>query len=103
MGTDSGTPMNFHTEALWREAKAHVDRGMSPQRVISALTRVGATILGKQRELGTLEPGKLADVIVVHGNPLFDITSLAHVETVVKGGKVYKEVGSREPGTASRP
>lgn len=90
MGTDSGTPMNFHTEALWREAKAHVDMGMSPQRVISALTRVGATILGKQRELGTIEPGKLADIIVVNGNPLYDITALAHVETVVKGGRVYK-------------
>jgi hypothetical protein len=35
MGTDSGTPMNFHSEALWREIKAHVDTGMSPQRAIS--------------------------------------------------------------------
>jgi imidazolonepropionase-like amidohydrolase len=90
MGTDSGTPMNFHTEALWREAKVHVDMGMPPIKVISALTRVGATILGKQRELGTIEPGKLADVIVVQGNPLFDITALGHVETVVKGGRVFK-------------
>ncbi len=90
MGTDSGTPMNFHTEALWREAKVHVDMGMSPQRVISALTRVGGNILGKQRDLGTIEPGKLADIIVVDGNPLYDITALSHVETVVKGGKVYK-------------
>lgn len=90
MGTDSGTPMNFHTEALWREAKVHVDMGMSPQRVISALTRVGANILGKQRDLGTIEPGKLADIIVVDGNPLYDITALSHVETVIKGGKVYE-------------
>ncbi|MGE3277730.1 MAG: amidohydrolase family protein [Vicinamibacterales bacterium] len=93
MGTDSGTPMNFHTEALWREAKAHVDMGMPPERVISALTRVGATILGRQRDLGTIEPGKLADIIVLQGNPLFDITALSHVETVVKGGRVYKEPG----------
>jgi imidazolonepropionase-like amidohydrolase len=91
MGTDSGTPMNFHTEALWREAKAHVDMGMPPMRAISALTRVGATILGRQRDLGTIEPGKLADIIVVNGNPLFDIVALSHVETVVKGGRVYKE------------
>ena len=90
MGTDSGTPMNFHTEALWREAKAHVDMGMSPRRAISALTRIGANILGKQRDLGTIEPGKLADIIVVNGNPLYDITALAHVETVIKGGRVYK-------------
>jgi imidazolonepropionase-like amidohydrolase len=52
---------------------------------------VGATILGRQRELGTIEPGKLADIIVVDGNPLFDIVALSHVQTVVKGGKVYKE------------
>lgn len=93
MGTDSGTPMNFHTEALWREAKVHVDMGMPAIKVISALTRVGATILGKQRDLGTVEPGKLADIIVVNGNPLYDITALAHVETVVKGGRVMKAKG----------
>lgn len=90
MGTDSGTPMNFHTEALWREAKVHVDMGMPAIKVISALTRVGAAILGKTRDLGTVEAGKLADIIVVHGNPLYDITALAHVETVVKGGQVFK-------------
>jgi len=90
MGTDSGTPMNFHTEALWREIKAHVDTGMSPQRAIGAATRVNAVILGKGRELGTIEPGKLADVIVVRGNPLFDVTALANVEVVVKDGVVYK-------------
>jgi imidazolonepropionase-like amidohydrolase len=98
MGTDSGTPLNFHTEALWREAKVHVDMGMPPIRVISSLTRIGATILGKQRELGTIEPGKLADVIVVKGNPLYDIVALSAVETVVKGGVVHKGT----PGAASR-
>ena len=91
MGTESGTPMNFHTEALWREAKAHVDMGMSTRRVISALTRVGASILGKSTELSTIEPGKLADIIVLRGNPHYDIMALAHVETVVKDGRVVRE------------
>ncbi len=102
MGTDSGTPMNFHTEALWREAKVHVDMGMPAIKVISSLTRIGANILGRQRDLGTIEPGKLADIIVVDGNPLYDITALAHVETVVKGGKVYKSVGSSPTGGRSQ-
>ena len=93
MGTDSGTPMNFHTEALWREAKVHVDMGMPAIKVISALTRVGATILGQQRDIGTVEPGKLADILVVNGTPLYDITALGHVETVVKGGRVMKTRG----------
>lgn len=90
MGTDSGTPLNFHTEALWREIKAHVDMGMSPQRAISAATRINAWILGRSRDLGTVEPGKLADILVVRGNPLFDIQSLAQVELVMKGGRIYK-------------
>jgi imidazolonepropionase-like amidohydrolase len=90
MGTDSGTPMNFHSEALWREIKVHVDMGMTPIRAIAAATRINAQIIGKGRDLGSIEPGKTADIIVVNGNPLFDITALAHVEGVLKDGVVYK-------------
>ncbi|HEY2906409.1 MAG TPA: amidohydrolase family protein [Vicinamibacterales bacterium] len=90
MGTDSGTPMNFHSEALWREIKVHVDMGMTPQRAIAAATRVNAQIIGKGRELGTIEPGKLADIIVVNGNPLFDIVALSKIDIVVKNGTVFK-------------
>jgi imidazolonepropionase-like amidohydrolase len=90
MGTDSGTPMNFHTEALWREIKAHVDMGMPPQRAINAATRVNARILGMEKELGTVEAGKLADLIVVRGNPLADVTALGNVELVVKDGVVAR-------------
>lgn len=90
MGTDSGTPMNFHTEALWREMKAFVDLGMPPQRAISAATRVNARILGRDRDLGAIEAGKLADIIVVKGDPLFNIMALGDVEVVIKGGKIYK-------------
>ena len=78
MGTDSGTPMNFHSEALWREIKMHVDMGMTPARAIAAATRVNASIIGR-RDLGSIEVGKIADVIVVNGNPLFDIMALSRV------------------------
>lgn len=101
MGTDSGTPMNFHTEALWRELKLFVDHGMSPMRAITAATRINARILGRSRDLGTIEPGKLADIIVINGNPLFDIQSLAHVEVVVKDGVVLKGAGAGKPVTTS--
>jgi imidazolonepropionase-like amidohydrolase len=105
MGTDSGTPMNFHTEALWRELKAHVDTGMSPTRALAAATRINAQILGKGSELGTIEPGKLADVIVVRGNPLFDIAALSNVEIVVKNGVVYEGAARRAlaPGRPANP
>ncbi len=90
MGTDSGTPMNFHTEALWRELKAHVDLGMTPMEAIVAATRVNARILGLADDLGTIEPGKIADIVVVRGDPRFSITALDDPELVVKEGKVYR-------------
>lgn len=90
MGTDSGTPMNFHTEALWREIKAHVDVGMPAQRAINAATRVNARILGREKDLGTVEAGKLADLIVVDGDPLFDVLALSRVEVVVKDGTLHE-------------
>jgi imidazolonepropionase-like amidohydrolase len=93
MGTDSGTPMNFHIDALWREAKSFVDHGMAPERVISALTRINSRIFFKPNEIGTIEAGKLADIIVVDGNPLFDIVTLSRVVTVVKDGVVWKQDG----------
>jgi imidazolonepropionase-like amidohydrolase len=101
MGTDSGTPMNFHSEALWREIKVHVDMGMTPSRAIAAATRVNANAIGRGRELGSIEPGKIADIIVVNGNPLFEITALSHVEIVVKDGVVYK--GGQAGPTGARP
>jgi imidazolonepropionase-like amidohydrolase len=89
MGTDNGTPMNFHKDALWRELKVFVDHGMTPQQAIIDATRINARIMGIP-DLGTIEPGKLADVIAVEGNPLFDITALAQVKVVVKDGVIYK-------------
>ena len=70
VGTDSGTPLNLHTEAMWREMEALVESGMSPLRVISAATKNGAEIMGLAGEIGTVEAGKLADLIEVDGNPL---------------------------------
>jgi len=73
--------------------------GMTPMRAIAAATRVNAQIIGKGRDLGSIEPGKIADVIVVSGNPLFDITALSRVETVVKDGKVYKNGAAAKGGS----
>lgn len=92
VGTDGGSPMNFHSEAMWREMSALVDSGMTPLQVISAATKTNAEILGSmeilggRRELGTIEPGMLADVIVVDGDPLFDINVLGYVDLVIKDG-----------------
>jgi imidazolonepropionase-like amidohydrolase len=90
MGTDNGTPANFHKDALWREMKVFVDHGMSPMRAIIDATRVNAYNIIGNRNIGTIEPGKLADIIAVDGDPLADISVLGRVDVVVKDGVIYK-------------
>jgi imidazolonepropionase-like amidohydrolase len=98
MGTDNGTPMNFHTDALWREMKTFVDIGRPALTVISDATRINAGIMGRN-DLGTVEPGKIADIIVVSGNPLYDnLASLERVQVVIKAGVIYKQDGKPKVG-----
>jgi imidazolonepropionase-like amidohydrolase len=78
---------------------------MPAAEVIAALTLVNARILGKESELGTIEPGKLADITIVRGDPLFDIVALSNVDVVVKDGVPYRDAMRIEPGarpTATR-
>ena len=90
MGTDSGSPLNFHTEAAWREISALVDSGMSPAQAISVSTKSVAEIICRGSDLGTIEVGKIADLIMVAGDPLSNIQILASIEHVMKGGVLYK-------------
>lgn len=89
VGTDAASPLNMHADAMYYEMKALVESGMTPVQVISAATKTNAEILGRFDELGTVEPGKLADLIVVDGNPLADIDALSDVDIVVKDGAIW--------------
>ncbi|HUG42459.1 MAG TPA: amidohydrolase family protein [Longimicrobiales bacterium] len=92
VGTDSGTPMNFHYESTWQEMDWFVRFGIPPMKVISMATRYPALAYGIYDQQGTIEPGKLADIIIVDGNPLQDMSALreSNVEWVMKGGVVFK-------------
>jgi imidazolonepropionase-like amidohydrolase len=67
--------------------------GMTPMQAIQAGTLSGATLLGRDADVGSLGPGKYADVVAVKGDPLQDIAVLQHVDFVMKGGKVFKQDG----------
>ena len=85
---------------MWREMSALVDSGMTPSEVISAATKTNAEILGQFDQLGSIESGKFADLIVVDGNPLADINALRHVNIVVKDGVIwYAEAAAPGPVT----
>ena len=68
--------------------EAYAEAGMTPIEIIHAATRNAAELLGMQDRIGTLEPGKLADIIAVPGDPLKDIRALEHAKFVMKGGAV---------------
>jgi imidazolonepropionase-like amidohydrolase len=82
--------MNFHFDSTWREMVTMVQLGMPAMDVIRAATFWPARFLKKQDSIGTIAPGRLADVIVVNGDPLLDMQSMQRVAHVVKDGVQYK-------------
>ena len=67
-----------------------VKYGMTASQAVHSATSNAAELLGMQNQIGTLEPGKLADIIAVPGNPLEDVNVLQKVSFVMKAGAVYK-------------
>jgi len=76
-----------------REFAVLHEAGMTPMEAIQAGTRVGAELLQWDDRLGTIEAGKLADIIAVPGNPLEDMSALERVSFVMIGGKIVKRPG----------
>ncbi|MGE0640198.1 MAG: amidohydrolase family protein [Thermoanaerobaculia bacterium] len=88
VGSDFG---GYAQEENAGEIEALHRAGMSPMQAIQAATRVGAELLGWDDRIGTVEPGKLADLVAVPGDPLADLSRLRHVRFVMLGGKVVRE------------
>jgi len=91
-GADAGTPFNCHGDNL-RELELLVGIGLSPMDAIASATRIASETLGLGGRIGTLEPGKLADLIVVEGDPLEDIAVLQRKDRIVavmKDGQFFK-------------
>ena len=93
----AGVKIAFGTDAggfPWTENPAQefpymVKWGMTPAEAIRAATVTASQLLGMQDEIGSIEPGKLADIVAVPGDPLKDISVLEKVDFVMKGGVVY--------------
>jgi len=90
MGSDAGARANPHTDAAWREMELMREIGVSPMEVIMESTRVPAQILGVSNQIGTIEVGKKADLLVIDGDPLRSFVFLRHPAHVIKNGTVYR-------------
>lgn len=86
-GSDAGNIGTLPGPGLHRELERMVEAGLSPAEAVIAASRGGAAAMGRERDLGTLEPGKLADFLVLAADPLADIRNLRRIEAVVKGGE----------------
>ena len=92
MGTDAGTPFNRHGENL-KEMELLVKVGFNPMEAIVATTKTASEVLGLEKKVGTLEKEKLADLVVLDGDPLKDITLLQRRDrllAIMKEGRFYK-------------
>ena len=88
LGTDSGAPGVVIGKAVHKELELMVEAGLSPMDAIVAGTKNAAENLGRRSDLGTIEEGKLADMIVVSGDPLRDISKTTCISLVMKDGKI---------------
>ena len=93
---DPGGPLGpvrtIDAETLAAAALLHEARALaplfSPRDIVAMLTRNAAIYLNLEDEIGTLEPGKAADILIVDGDPLSDISSLANLAVVIRSGEV---------------
>jgi imidazolonepropionase-like amidohydrolase len=85
----AGTDQTVPGHSLHREIELYVQAGFTPMEAIQAATIVPARVMGLDKELGTVEPGKRADVIILDGNPLESIRNIRKVEFVITNGTMY--------------
>ncbi|MBP8852590.1 MAG: amidohydrolase family protein [Moraxellaceae bacterium] len=93
-GTDQGASGGYNKA---EEFALMVKAGMTPRDAILSYTQNTANLLGASKDIGTIQPGRYADIVAVHGDPLKDVTILQNVDFVMKGGDVMKSGGKMLP------
>jgi imidazolonepropionase-like amidohydrolase len=89
-GTDAGNTRTLHGPSLHRELLLMVEAGLTPMQALVAATRNGAILMGREKELGRIEEGYLADVLILDADPLADIVNTRKLRTIIRGGSIYQ-------------
>jgi imidazolonepropionase-like amidohydrolase len=89
MGTDAGNPGTAHGPSVYREMEAMQAAGMTARQVLLSATLVAARAMGREAELGSLDRGKLADLVVFDADPGADIANARKVRMVMRGGVLH--------------
>jgi imidazolonepropionase-like amidohydrolase len=89
MGTDAGNIGTLHGPSVFREMELMALAGLTPLQVLRAATVNGAKAMRMERDLGAVEPGKLADFVLLDADPTQSVANLSRTWRVVKAGHVY--------------
>lgn len=95
-GTDAGNPLTPHGPGLLAELELYVDAGLTPAQALQCATIESARLLRRERDFGSLAAGKVADVVVVRGDPTRDLAALWQIEGVLKAGRAIDRAALRE-------
>ena len=87
-GTDA--PINPYGLSLLMELESYASSGLTPFEVLRTATSVSADAMGAGADIGSIQPGRLADLVVIDGNPLANVRDLRRVKHVMKGGEIYE-------------
>src|SRR5262249_6064835 len=93
MGTDAGTPGNRHGANADEMVAMVEETGLPPQEAMHATTLAAARLVRREQDLGSLEPGRAADVIGLAGDPTRDIANVTQVRFVMQAGRVVRHEG----------
>jgi imidazolonepropionase-like amidohydrolase len=88
----AGTDQGFPGFSVWRELELYVDAGLSPADALQTATITPATVMGIDKQYGSIEVGKNADIIIDDADPLQNIRNIRKITTVIKNGNIYNPV-----------
>jgi imidazolonepropionase-like amidohydrolase len=89
MGTDAGNIGTLHGPSVFREMRLMAQACLSPLEVLRAATVGGAMAMGMEKELGTIDAGKLADLVILDADPRADVANLERIDRVMKDGRLF--------------
>lgn len=87
-GTDAGNPLTLHGPAIYAEMEAMQSSGMTPMQVMVASTATASRAMGLDKEVGTIEKGKDADLVITSADPSLDVANFRKIRYVVRSGVV---------------
>ena len=87
--TDAGNIGTLHGPSLFREFELMSEAGLKPIEILESATRNAAAVMGKEAEVGTLEAGKYADLVILDADPTVNILNTTEIHLVMKGGKIF--------------